>query len=223
MFGHGIDVCLGTPTTAAMDTSEGEISVKQPLGLEKQVTEEAFGSWMVVERRKGRRWQVKYGNEGAVGSAASKLHFVALNGMKDMIEHEIGSGYGGKDLIADVDLEREDLVADLGMKGKQTNQVDKKKRVVVSGPNVALRSLKPNVGKMGLQQNKAQNFKDTFSNVVSDRFRGSAMGYEQVKISENLKSGSHAAVRFMDNDKVLSKANKENNIFLFGNSSLKQK
>lgn len=50
---------------------------------------------------------------------------------------------------------------------------------------------------------------------------GSSTGFEQVKVSDKLKTGSHVPMRFMDNDKALSNFNKENNIFLFGNSSLK--
>lgn len=46
------------------------------------------------------------------------------------------------------------------------------------------------------------------------------MSFESVIVSDKLKSGSHAAVRFMDKDKASSNANK-NNIFLFGNSSRK--
>lgn len=89
MFGHGIDICLGAPTVAAMDTSESEVSVKQLSGLEKQVVRETFGSWMVVEHRKGHERQAKDGNEGGICGIARGSRFAVLNEMEDLIEGEI--------------------------------------------------------------------------------------------------------------------------------------
>lgn len=100
-------------------------------------------------------------------------------------------------------------------------RLNKNKGLVVSGSNVALKNNKPKVGISGLQSKFAQLFKVNNSNMVGELAQGSSMGFEQVIVSDKLKSKSHATVRFMDKDKVLSNAKKEKDIFLFGNFSRK--
>lgn len=151
-----------------------------------------------------------------------------LNEVEEVIKGEIDSRVEGQDSAAGLVMERESLGVDLGLKGdngkgklKQTVRINKKKGHVVDGPSSALRSLKPNVGKLGMGQNKVQ-YSNKFSSKEANLYVGkSGMGFEKVALSSKLKNGSHAAVCFQEKDKVSQIANKENDIFLFGNSSLK--
>lgn len=63
MVVHDLDQCLGT-SMAGMKTSMNATMTKQPSGLDKTVVDEAFCSWMVVERRKGRGRSTKDGSNG---------------------------------------------------------------------------------------------------------------------------------------------------------------
>lgn len=48
------------------------------------------------------------------------------------------------------------------------------------------------------------------------------MDFEHVSISKNLRKGSHTTIRFMEKEKSPLNSNNENDIFLFGNTGLKQ-
>lgn len=110
-----------------------------------------------MERRKGHGRQTKDGSGGTVGGSARGSRFMALNEMEEGIEGEIDDNCGGKDTTTGAALEREDNVADLDLqegkikgKGKQVGRLIKKKGIVVSGSNVALKNIKPKVGNNGL-------------------------------------------------------------------------
>lgn len=109
------------------------------------MADKAYGSWIVVERRKGKGRLAKEVNDGGVGAIKGGSHFSALIGVK---EDEMG-GISGKDGEeedngADLDMENRDfrmakvdVVSDgvLGTKGKnnkgkgkQAIWLNKKKR-----------------------------------------------------------------------------------------------
>lgn len=65
--------------TVKMDIFEGINLVKKVSRLEKRVTKESYGSWMVVEWLKGRGRALKGGFDGGAGDLAGGLRFSMLN------------------------------------------------------------------------------------------------------------------------------------------------
>lgn len=167
MVGHVTGLCMGAPTSA-IDTSEGEALTKHQSGIEKKLAEQAFEEWMVVDCRKGRGRQSKTSDEGAVGVAARGSCFSALIGADALGEDEIRGKNGEKKLDADLGVMKGTTTDGLGIKEGKNKGKGKgkgihimkssiKKRVVVGQPTFALKTMKPNVGRLDLQQNKKQS------------------------------------------------------------------
>lgn len=96
MVGHGSEVCLGA-STAEMDTSENGSTSKQPSGLDSKVADGAYGSWMVVERRKGKERPIGYGNGGDAGNAKGGSRFATLSGSEEDGNNRFSGDNGGED------------------------------------------------------------------------------------------------------------------------------
>lgn len=70
--GHVSDGCVREGNAAKTDVTDGSHSTTVVLGLEKRVEEESFGSWMVVEWRKGQGRSHKGGVGGGAGTAGGQ-------------------------------------------------------------------------------------------------------------------------------------------------------
>lgn len=92
----------------------------------------------------------------------------------------------------------------------------------MGGPTNGLKILKLNLGRIRTNKNKKKINKSP-SLIGTDPFGSEQiLGFEPVIILGKLNKDSHLAVRFMGNDSTKSNGNKENTIFLFGNSNTKQ-
>lgn len=71
--------CLGTNQSlegrSEMETFDGVKDPKMVSGLDKMVAEEAFGSWMVVDWRRGRRRSFKNGYGGRIDGTVGGSRF----------------------------------------------------------------------------------------------------------------------------------------------------
>lgn len=74
---------------------------------------------------------------------------------------------------------------------------------------MALKTLKPNVGRLGLQQNMGQDPKiQSLGSKTKDVGNKVLHGdFVNVSISNSLRTGSHAAVKFLSKEKIPTMAN----------------
>ncbi|MBA0580649.1 hypothetical protein Gorai_022858, partial [Gossypium raimondii] len=78
MYRHAVDVCPGIATTSPVEESGYVQLVMEKSGLEKKVEDEPYGSWMVVERWRGRSWALSEGKNDGFGGLAGRSCFTAL-------------------------------------------------------------------------------------------------------------------------------------------------
>ncbi|PPS20102.1 hypothetical protein GOBAR_AA00482 [Gossypium barbadense] len=173
--------------------------VMEKLCLENNVEDKPYGSWMVMERRRGRSQASGEGRNDDFGGIAKRSHFTALEGW----------GYGVK-------VSRKNDVIET--KGKQAKLRAKGKKMVMgSRPKSTLKVLKPNNGNFNIGRGAFDDGSRLAQVGAIDR--GKAIVMEKVEISANLNKEKHAAVRILEKEKMRVNTDKENGIFMFGKMS----
>lgn len=76
-YKHNSESCPREGATSTMVDEYSNI-VNKDFGLQRKVEEEPFGSWIVVERRKGRSRSFVEGKSGGSNGISGGLRFVAL-------------------------------------------------------------------------------------------------------------------------------------------------
>ncbi|KAA3478040.1 hypothetical protein EPI10_011879 [Gossypium australe] len=162
MYGHAVDVCPGIATDSPMEESGYPRLVMEKSGLEKKVKDEPYGSWMVVERRRGSSQASDEGRNDSSWGLVEGSRFVALEASEGEISAVFNGDINGGDEV--VTKEKSNVDRDIGLgfpekdvfeaKGKQAKLKAKGKKVVMgSGPKLTLKILKPNNGSLGMNLN----------------------------------------------------------------------
>lgn len=231
MVGHKADGCSRGDTASPMEASDSVLTSLGLSGLEKKVAKESFGSWMVVERRRGKGQVTGVSRNEGMGEGSVGSRFSVLMDMEGVSNDKNGRGFQGRRKVVDTILnahEKNDALRlktiDKGKKIQLDNsKTIKKKGISVGGPKIALKVLKPNVGHLGLQQNRGGQSNGAAQEGVSGGLlnRRILVSFEQVIISDKSQKGSHAAVKILES-KNIEGHNEEHLVFLYGNSSISQ-
>ncbi|MBA0639810.1 hypothetical protein Goklo_022820, partial [Gossypium klotzschianum] len=221
MYGYAVDVCPGITTAPPVEESGCTRLVMEKSSLEKNVEDEPYGSWMVVERQRGRSQDSsEVRNDGFMGLARGS-RFVALGVSKGEVFAVFNSEVNESDEV--VTMKKANGDGDMGLgfpekniietKGKQAKLRAKGKKVVMgNGPKLALKVLKPNNGSLGMNLNIGRGAFDDGSRLaqVGATNRGKAIVKEKVEILTNLIKEKHAAIHILEKEKMGVNIDKEN-------------